>query len=439
MARSGISGTAHGLTRVRVPERGYTDIDQGIWSVLQASQDFRRLHAQGVVEVVYRPLGKVRLKGTCYVGHAICDDVLLEFCEKVDGALSALLAFASHNAFRLARAQAATSDLGDLIVLLVGQFLNTVTTYTSSGRKFQYATRKSVGSLVGGKLDITKSIQLRARGLGHLLAFEKNVATFSTPINKIVLVALSEVERLARLIRLPEDAVAKSRSLSMIFADCRDHEILYRERSYFATKALRLAESEHDDLVRDMMSLASVMLSHESFDSATGRPAGLPRTWFLNLEALFETAVRNVLDEICTQATVFRGGASPQAIFDKEQSEYRANPDIVVSHNSGETAVGDVKYKIFDGSAAAGDVYQLLAHAEAFGASRAFLIFPGESYFMRSLGSSRGGIDTAFFSIRLQYIREDLATMAAHLGFHVPALIEFPAAPQTERAASATA
>lgn len=197
----------------------------------------------------------------------------------------------------------------DLIVLLVGQFLDTVTTYTSSGRKFQYATRKSVGSLVGGKLDITKSIQLRARGLGHLLAFEKNVATFSTPINKIVLVALSEVERLARLIRLPEGVIAKSRSLSMIFADCRDHEILYRERSYFATKALRLAESEHDDLVRDMMSLASVMLSHESFDSSTGRPAGLPRTWFLNLEALFETAVRNVLAEICTQATVFRGGA----------------------------------------------------------------------------------------------------------------------------------
>ncbi len=438
MARSGISGTDHGLRHVCVPERGHTDIDQNIWSALQDSQDFRRLHAEGVVEIVYRPLGKVRLKGTCYVGHAICNDVLLDFCEKVDGALSSLLAFASHNAFRLARAQAATAELGNLVTLLVSQFLDAVTTYTSSGRKFQYTTRKSIGSLAGGKLDITKSIQLRARGLGHLLAFEKNIATFSTPVNRIVLTALSEVERLARLVRLPEQIVAKSRSLSMLFADCRDHEVLYRERSYFATEALRISEAEHEELIRDMMSLASVMLSHESFDLSTGQRAGLPRTWFLNLESLFETAVRNVLSEILTQASVFRGGESPRAIFNRECREYRANPDIVVSPNTGEPAVGDVKYKIFDGSASAGDVYQLLAHAEAFGASKAFLIFPGDAYFVRSLGASRGGIETTFFSVQLQYLREDLSKVAAHLGFNIPTSIQPPSPQQTENTASAT-
>lgn len=425
--------------RVCVPERGYTDVDQSVWSALQASQDFRRLHAEGVLDVAYRPLGKVRLKGTCYVGHAICGDVLLEFREKVDGALNALLAFASHNAFRLTKAQAATSELGDLVVLLVSQFLDTVTTYTSSGRRFQYSTKRSVGSLVGGKLNITKSIQLRARGLGHLLAFEKNVATFATPINRIVLAALSEVERLAQLISLPERTIAKSRGLSMLFADCRDHETLYRERSYFAATALRFAESERDELVRDMMSLASVMLSHESFDSSSGRPTGLPRTWFLNLENLFETAVRNILSELCAGASVFRGGESPQAIFSGERREYRANPDIVISSTSSHSVIGDVKYKIFDGSAAAGDVYQLLTHAEAFGASKAFLIFPGDSFFVRRLGSSRGGVDTAFFSVRVQYLREDLAAAAVDLGFGAHTLTRLPAAERPENAANATA
>lgn len=419
MARSGISGTDHdGLIRVCVPERGYTDVDQSVWSALQASQDFRRLHAEGVLDVAYRPLGKVRLKGTCYVGHAVCGDVLLEFCEKVDGALTALLAFASHSAFRLSKAQAATSELGDLVVLLVSQFLDTVTTYTSSGRRFQYSTKKSAGSLVGGKLDITKSIQLRARGLGHLLAFEKNIVTFGTPINRIVLAALSEVEHLAQLIRLPERTIVKSRGLSMLFADCRDHETLYRERSYFAAMALRLAESESDELIRDLMSLASVMLSHESFDSSSGQPTGLPRTWFLNLENLFETAVRNILSELCAEASVLRGGESPQAIFSGERREYRANPDIVISSSS-LSVIGDVKYKIFDGSATAGDVYQLLAHAEAFGASKAFLIFPGDSFFVRRLGVTRGEIDTAFFSVRVQYLRDDLASVAADFGFGV--------------------
>lgn len=422
MARPGISGNDHGLKRVCVPERGYTDVEQDIWSALQSSADFRRLHAEGVLEVAYRPLGKVRLKGTCYVGHAICGEVLLECCEKVDGALTALLAFASHNAFRLAKAQAATSELGDLVVLLVAQFLETVTTYTSSGRRFQYTTKKAVGSLVGGRLDITKSIQLRARGLGHLLAFEKNVATFNIPINRVVLAALSEVERLARLVKMTERTIAKSRGLSMLFGDCRDHETLYRERSYFAIMASRLADTEGSELIRDMMSLASVLLWHESFDSSSGQSSGLPRTWFLNLEKLFETAVLNVLSDLCVDASVYRGGESPKAIFSSERAEYRANPDIVISSSSAQFIVGDVKYKIFDGSAAAGDVYQLLAHAEAFGALKAFLIFPGESYFFRDLGVSRGGISTAFFAVRVRHLREDLDKVAKYFGLNASQL-----------------
>ena len=88
------------------------------------------------------------------MGHAICGEFLLEFSEKVDGALTALLTHASHSAFRLARAQGAKSELGDLVALLVAQFLDAVTAYASRGRTFRYATRKSVGSLVGGKLGV---------------------------------------------------------------------------------------------------------------------------------------------------------------------------------------------------------------------------------------------------------------------------------------------
>lgn len=416
MARSRISGTERELRRISVPERGYTDVDGDVWAALQGSQDFRRLHEEGIVEVVHRPLGRVRLKGTCYVGHAICGELLLEFSEKVDGALTALLTHASHSAFRLARAQGAKSELGDLVALLVAQFLDAVTAYASRGRTFRYATRKSVGSLVGGKLDITQSIQLRARGLGHLLAFEKNTLTSSTPVNRILSRALTEVECLARLVRLPERVVATSRGLSMLFADCKNHETLYRERSYFAAQASDLAESERDESVRDMMSLASVMLAHESFDTASGQSTGMPRTWFLNLENLFEAAVRNVLAGLCDHGVkVYRGGEAPQAIFSKENKEYRANPDIVIASPAKEPHVGDVKYKNFDGSAASGDVYQLLVHAEAFGARSAFLIFPGESYSVRKLGASRGGIDTAFFSIRVQHLQEDLAAVATYL------------------------
>jgi len=417
VARPSISRLNTALRHVYVPERGFTDIDQDVWLTLQASADFRRLHAGGIVEVAYRPLDKIRLKGTCYVGHAICGDVLLIFCEKVDGALSALLAFASHNAFKVKKAQSASSELSELIVLLVEQFLEAVTTYASLGRKFQYTKIKSSGSLAGGKLDITKTIQLRSRGLGHLLAFEKNVVDYKTQINRILLAALLEVENIASLLHLPKSLVATSRSLSMLFSDCHDHEILYRERSFFADEALYLAESQSDELIMDVMSLASVMLAHESFDSSSGQPAGLPRTWFLNLENMFETAVRNLLIKICTDASIFRGETAPKPIFDEQQRQYRANPDIVVLPSSGDAAIGDVKYKIFDGSASATDVYQLLVHAEAFEAKKSFLIFPGDSYFARNLGRTRGEIQTVFFSVRLHQLESDLKDVARYLGF----------------------
>ena len=406
------------LRRVSVPERGYTDIDSDVWTELESSQDFHRLHEEGIVEVTYRPLGEVRLKGTCYVGHAICGNVLLKFREKVDGALGALLTHASHSAFRLARAQGATSELGDLVVLLISQFLDVVRAYASSGRGFRYVMRKSVGSLVGGKLDITRSIQLRARGLGHLLAFEKNTITFSTPVNRVISTTLAEVEHLARLVKLPERVIATSRGLSMLFADCKDHETLYRERSYFAAQASAFAETERIELVRDMMSLSSIILAHECFDTASERTTGMPRTWFLNLENLFETAVRNVLTRVCgCGITVFRGGDSPKAIFSNVSKEYRANPDIVITGAASPPHVGDVKYKPYEGSASSSDVYQLLTHAEAFGAQSAFLIFPGDTYSIRNLGVSRGGIETNFFSIRVQHLEEDLATVAAYLGY----------------------
>jgi 5-methylcytosine-specific restriction endonuclease McrBC regulatory subunit McrC len=315
----------------------------------------------------------------------------------------------------VAKVDAAASEFSGLVVLLIDQFLDAVASYVASGRKFTYGRECAVGSLVGGKLDVVKSIRLRARGLGHLLAFERNATTYRTPLNKIILVALSELERLKTLIEIPLATISKSRGLSMIFADCRDFEVLHRERTYFAAEAMRLADVEDNELIRDISSLAGLILSRQSFDGVARPFPSSPRTWFLNLENLFERAVRNLLAGICVNARVTRGGKSPLAIFDVERNEYRANPDIVVVSPSEHIAVGDVKYKVFDGSAEAGDVYQLLVHAEAFGASKAFLIFPSDSFTCRTLGASRQGIDTFFFGVRLTYLADDLRKVADFL------------------------
>jgi len=391
-----------------VPERGYTDIDQDTWSRLEASPEFRRLHAQRVVEVTYRSNGRVRLRGTCYVGSALCGEIHLQCTEKVKGALVSLLRFASRNKFRVAKVQGAASELNSLIILLIQQFLEAATRYASSGRKFSYARKLFVGSLVGGKIDVTRSIRLRARGLGHLLAFEKQSASYNTPLNQTVLAALSEVERLGHVVELPDEVRAKARGLALLFSDSRDVRFLNRERSFLAAQAYQLSRTERDEVTSDMIALASVILAHESFDALSNIPSGLPRTWLLNLEKLFETAVREILGELYVDHKFFRGEDHPEAIFNSAGT-YRANPDIVaIGKDDHDRLIADIKYKVFDGAASASDIYQLLAHAGAFRASRAFLIYPSEEFFQELLGSSRDGIVVSVFGIRLDHLYEDL-------------------------------
>lgn len=398
---------------LRVPERGHTDIDQETWSKLELSPEFRRLHAQRVVEVIYRGGGTVRLRGTCYVGSALCGDIHLHCVEKIEGALASLLRFASRSAFRVVSAQGTSSQLNSLIVLLIQQFLDAVTQYASSGRRFSYIRQLFVGSLAGGKIDITRSIRLRARGLGHLLAFERQSATYNTPLNRTVLAALSEVERLGHLIELPQEVRARARGLALLFADSRDVRYMSRERNFLADQAYQLSRRESDGIVSDMIALASVVLAHESFDTTTNLPNGLPRAWFLNLEKLFETAVRNILRELFVDYSVFRGEDSPEAIF-SSAGGYRANPDVVAIENSGgRRLIADVKYKVFDGAASASDVYQLLAHAGAFRASTAALIYPSDEFFHHSLGVSNDGVRVSVLGVRLNDLQEDLKAVVA--------------------------
>ena len=205
--------------RVSVSERGQTDVANDAWALLSREESFRRLLEGGILSATLTPGGRTRLQGACYVGWARCGDVAIEIQEKVPGALRALLSHATNSAFRVEHAGSPASDLGALAVLLIQQFLSAVTKYVSESREFVYERRRRVGSLAGGRIDIARSVQLRARGLGHLLAFEKDVVSFNTRLNRVVLAALMEVERLVETIGVPAGDVARSRGLALLF--CR--------------------------------------------------------------------------------------------------------------------------------------------------------------------------------------------------------------------------
>jgi 5-methylcytosine-specific restriction endonuclease McrBC regulatory subunit McrC len=144
-------------------------------------------------------------------------------------------------------------------------------------------------------------------------------------------------------------------------------------------------------------------LSHNSFDPGAALPGIAPFSWFVNLAVLFESAVRQRLAAIIADGLqVTPGRVSRLSVF-PDSAILVADPDMVVSSSSFAIA-GDVKYKNWYGTAEASDLYQLLIHARAFDANRAFLIFPSDSYAEIHLGPAVTGCETWLFTIDVRNV-----------------------------------
>ena len=341
----------------------------------------------------------------------------IEIQEKVAGALASLLSYATGSAFRVERTQSPSSDIGQLTLLLIQQFLAAVRRYVSQSRHFMYEQEQKVGCLVGGQIDVGTSIRLRARGLGHLLAFNKSVITFNTLLNRVVLATLIEIERIAQLIEIDPVVMEGTRGLALLFSDCRDAQLLNGDRSTFARDAQNLADTPLTQEQQDVVALASVVLAHEGFEWDARTGSHVPRSWFLNLERLFEQAVVVELRELAkTNASVYGGVTQPQPIFRRRTSIYRAHPDVVVAQKDGRIVVGDVKYKDWSGKAVASDLYQLLVHTAALSGTQSFLVFPNDEYQAIRLGRAVTGAETWLFALNVTNLKQGVAQMATELG-----------------------
>ena len=207
---------------ITVPERGETKISTDEWRQLDEDPALWQLVEGGILSVEQHERRSVVLRGSCYIGRASVAGGVVRVSEKIPGALASLLEYATHDAFRVDPLRAPATDLGDLAVLLVRQFHKAVYRYISAGRERRFVRRPHAASLVGGRIDITRTLMLRARGLGHLIAFDKSELTRRTAKNRVVLAALREVENLADAIPLTDDDLAFGRSLTKFFNDCRD-------------------------------------------------------------------------------------------------------------------------------------------------------------------------------------------------------------------------
>jgi 5-methylcytosine-specific restriction endonuclease McrBC regulatory subunit McrC len=403
------------LSVVKIPERGSMDLPNALWAEIQSNSHFRSLGQRGIFSVEWTSAGTTRLSGQCYVGRAIIGrEIVLELEEKIPGSLVSLVTYASQMDFRLQPTASPSSPLGPLIELLANQYADAVSRYASRGRQFTYRRVRRIGSLIGGKLNVTGTTRLRARGLRHLAQFEKNELASDTPANCVILAALHELERIHRIIPINHKTLETSRALALLFSDCRTTQLTFGMRSSQIRLALVEQAKSPDPLVRDLMSLAGVILSHESFEHTHNIIGQTPRSWFLNLEILFETAVRNLFSAVLSKrATVQNGRASPGSIFALNPLAYKALPDIIIRTREGTCTIGDAKFKIPPKTAAPADMNQLLVHASAFGAKTAFLVYPDDSFKVIDLGIAATGTQVYLFILNLNQLRQSVESLVS--------------------------
>jgi hypothetical protein len=290
---------------------------------------------------------------------------------------------------------------------LVDQFLESVRGYVSGGREFEYRGERSTGALAGGRLLVGQTAILWARGMRHLLAYERVLPTRRTLMNRVVLAGLREIEEIAPAAGVSAGSVVDSRALQEIFTDCLDAEVIRAPAERFAAHALTLMSTAGHEGQEDMLALAGVILSHEGFERESLHGETVPRAWFLNLERLFEQAVRHELRRAGRPLLAVSSAAGwMPTIFSGVPGELRADPDLVLHHRRECFAVGDAKYKELDGRPEASDLYQLLAHAAAFETDLAFLIYPGATFEADDLGTAATGCHTWVFRVGIDKLSE---------------------------------
>jgi 5-methylcytosine-specific restriction endonuclease McrBC regulatory subunit McrC len=403
------------MSELVVRERDFETIDAATFAPLAKEPEFWALLDRAILTVTHPAPDSVRLHGTRYVGRAFIGDTMINVVAKIPGSLAALLSYASGESFRLPPVETSSSSIGDLMPLLIHAFLEKARDYVSGGVDFRYAAKREVGSLVGGRLDIPHTANLRAQGMKHMVAFTRPVISRDLPKNRVTLAALRQVEELATLVSVPAADTAVARTLAQFFADVHDIDVLLGLRQRWSAEARALEAEAPTRLDKDLLALSAVLLAHESFEPGGTTLERVPRSWFVNLETLFEDAVRKVLSAVVPDGVRVNEAASfGPPIFANVSNQFRAFPDLVLRRQEAVIAIGDMKYKKWSGLATSGlhdDLYQLLVHAAAHETKVALLVYAHDEFDRIHLGMSATGADTWAFAVNVRNLRNDLARL----------------------------
>lgn len=409
---------------VSVRERGETFLPTSSLEAISRDPGFPTLVEKSILSV--EPAKKRsgwRLKAGAYVGRATLGGIDVNIVEKVPGATNALLSALAPRSFRLSKAAMRESLAGRPDAIIASMLVSAAKTYLSHGSEAEYREEHLTGAYVTGRLDVRRTAGLRARGVRHRVAFSRSVLDDDTPLNRAIFNALGVLATPTSSSEFGVHLTASARSLRSYFglsaktcARMSSNEIRKE-----AARIAELSPSRYELFAQEAAVLASAVLEGAAFSGAPGERI-IPRSWFVNLEELFERLVRKLAADVAGEgarvgsAAEWPGGTRPPPVFPEHSRRYPSNPDLVIL-KSGAMAIGDAKYKDFDKWPGASDVHQLISHAAACGAQQAGLFYPSDKgYIVTSLGPAATGCHAWAFGLDFNSPAESMRSALQSMG-----------------------
>jgi hypothetical protein len=399
-------------------EQRAVEHDRGFWRLAEAGYFSCRRTGADRYEAV----------GHKYVGRAQSGSLEVRVQEKVPGTLLALIGAATGRELRIEAADSPATDFDAISRHLMSQFTMAASAYVASRRKPRYEYRDVEGPVLSGSLDLARTTRLHARGKLGVFAYRQGAVVRDEPLDRLVLAGLDALDSSADALKLDVDTLYQARWLAGALEEVRDERFLITTTREFQDSGqeieMKPGQLEADvDLAR----LAEVALLHRGFEPELSSGGTVPRAWFIDLETLFERAVRATLLALLAPLYIDRGETYQRRLFTGGVDGSRTHPDIVVHDGQRVGAVGDVKYKSLAAGAEEGkarqrkegrpDIYQVVVHAASLDCAKAFLVYAGENvYASRFLGRSATGCLTWAAQVRPTHLAQDLAALVENAG-----------------------
>jgi 5-methylcytosine-specific restriction endonuclease McrBC regulatory subunit McrC len=343
----------------------------------------------------------------------------IEIHEKIPDTLATLISSATGSSVRVESMDSPSTDFGPVSQYLMKEFIRAAGSYISGRRKPSYRYQAAEGPSLAGSLDMVATMHSHARGRLGLFAYQRCTVVRDEPLDRVVLAGLDGLNRAASALSLDPATAYEGRWLAGALEEVRDSRYIDTSEAEILSIGDEIASDPATiPRDRDLARLAAIALIHKGFEPTLQPDGYAPRGLFLNLEAIFEQAVRETLRELLDGFTVDIGEHYERRVFTEGIDSSKANPDVVIHRDGVVAAVGDVKYKdLGGGKEKRQDLYQVLVHAATLGAERAFLVYPSNDVFgCNFLGRAATGSRTWAIRVRPTELDVGLSQFTTEIG-----------------------